>query len=52
MSTAPPTPQELLERLDARHDELISKLDELNGQIEKALVDLAQARGETIQQAA
>jgi hypothetical protein len=47
MSTNLPTPQELLDRLDARHDELIERLDELNGRIEKALVDLSQARAET-----
>jgi len=37
----------MLDRLDARHDELISKLDDLNGRIEQALTDLAQARAET-----
>jgi hypothetical protein len=52
MPTTLPTPQELLDRLDARHDELLSKLDELNGRIEQALVDLAQARAEAVAQAA
>ena len=31
-----PIPQELLDRLDSRHDELIRKLDDLNAQIEAA----------------
>jgi hypothetical protein len=35
------TPREALERLDARHDELIRKLDELNHQIENALAQFA-----------
>jgi hypothetical protein len=53
MSAPLPTPQEMLDRLDVRHDELIAKLDELNGQIEKALADLAVARAEpVVQQAA
>lgn len=41
-----PTPQEMLDRLDSRHDELIQKLDELNSQIEAALAQFAKARGE------
>jgi len=41
-----PTPQEMLDRLDTRHDELIQKLDDLNAQIEAALVQFAKARGE------
>jgi hypothetical protein len=52
MSTTLPTPQEMLDRLDVRHDELIERLDELNGRIEQALVDMAQARAESTQQAA
>jgi hypothetical protein len=43
MSTTP-TPRELLDRLDARHDELIGKLDELNAQIEAALAEFARSR--------
>ena len=39
-----PTPQELLERLDSRHDELIRKLDELNAEIERALAEFATSR--------
>jgi hypothetical protein len=41
---AMPTPQELLERLDSRHDELIHKLDELNAEIERALAEFATSR--------
>jgi hypothetical protein len=44
MSTTPPTPREVLDRLDARHDELIAKLDELNAQIEAALAEFARSR--------
>lgn len=44
MSPTVPHSQELLDRLEKRHDELIDRLDELNGRIEKALADLAQAR--------
>ena len=53
MSAPLATPQEMLDRLDARHDELIAKLEELNVQIEKALADMAVARAEpVVQQAA
>jgi hypothetical protein len=38
------TPREALEHLDARHDELIRKLDELNAQIETALAEFATRR--------
>jgi hypothetical protein len=38
------TPRELVERLDARHDELIAKLDELNAQIEAALAEFSRSR--------
>ena len=38
------TPRELVDRLDARHDELIAKLDELNAQIEAALAEFARRR--------
>jgi hypothetical protein len=44
MSTSPPTARELLDRLDARHEELIEKLDELNAQIEAALAEFARSR--------
>ena len=44
MSTTPPTPREVLDRLDARHDELIERLDELNAQIEAALAEFARSR--------
>jgi outer membrane murein-binding lipoprotein Lpp len=36
--------REILDRLDARHDELITKLDELNAQIEAALAEFARSR--------
>jgi hypothetical protein len=39
-----PTPRELLDRLDSRHDELIRKLDELNDQIEQALAQIGKSR--------
>ena len=39
-----PTPQELLQRLDSRHDELIRKLDELNAEIERALTQFTESR--------
>jgi hypothetical protein len=38
------TPNDLLHRLDARHNELIRKLDELNAQIEEALAGLTRSR--------
>jgi len=37
-------PSDTLDRLDARHDELIRKLDELNAQIEQALAEFAKSR--------
>ena len=43
-----PTPRELLDRLDSRHDELIRKLDELNAQIEQALAQIGKARGDAL----
>jgi cell division protein FtsB len=48
MSIPTPTPREMLDRLDARHDELIEKLDELNAQIEAALAEFARSRGGSI----
>ncbi|MEX0643023.1 MAG: hypothetical protein WD468_10005 [Pirellulales bacterium] len=47
MSTPPPTPREVLDRLDVRQDELIEKLDELNAQIEAALAEFARSREQT-----
>jgi hypothetical protein len=44
MAKAPLTPRDLVERLDARHDELIAKLDELNAQIEAALAEFSRSR--------
>lgn len=44
MSTTTPTPREVLDRLDARQDELIARLDELNAQIEAALAEFARTR--------
>ena len=44
MSTTPPTSRDVLDRLDARHDELIERLDELNAQIEAALAEFARTR--------
>ena len=44
MAKPPFTPRELVERLDARHDELIAKLDELNAQIEAALAEFSRSR--------
>lgn len=42
------TPNELLQRLDSRHDELIRKLDELNTQIEATLSQFAKSRTEDL----
>ena len=36
--------QEVLERLDSRHDELIRRLDELNTHIEAALAEFTASR--------
>lgn len=44
MPSPPLTPRELVDRLDARHDELIAKLDELNAQIESALAEFGRPR--------
>ncbi len=41
---APLTPRELVDRLDLRHEELIAKLDELNAQIEGALLEFGRSR--------
>jgi hypothetical protein len=44
MPAPPLTPRELVERLDARHEELIARLDELNAQIESALAEFGRSR--------
>jgi hypothetical protein len=44
MASAPPTARELVDRLDARHEELIQKLDELNARIEATLAEFARSR--------
>ena len=44
MPAPTPTPRELVDRLDVRHEELIAKLDELNGRIEATLADFARSR--------
>jgi hypothetical protein len=44
MAKPPCTPRELVDRLDARHDELIAKLDELNVQIEAVLAEFNRSR--------
>jgi hypothetical protein len=47
MSSPPLSSRELVDRLDARHDELIARLDELNAQIEAALAEFGHARETT-----
>jgi hypothetical protein len=44
MSVPPPTARELVDQLDARHEELIQKLDELNARIEETLAECLRAR--------
>ena len=44
MSSPPLTSRELVDRLDARHEELIARLDELNAQIEAALAEFGRPR--------
>jgi hypothetical protein len=44
MASTPLTPRELVDRLDARHDELIAKLDALNAEIEAALAEFGRPR--------
>ena len=44
MSSPPLTSRELVDRLDARQDELITRLDELNAQIEAALAEFGRSR--------
>ena len=44
MSTRPAATREIVDRLDARHEELIQKLDELNARIESTLAEFTRAR--------
>jgi hypothetical protein len=44
MPAPSPTASEVVERLDARHEELIRKLDELNARIEATLAEFARSR--------
>jgi hypothetical protein len=44
MSDSPQTARELVDRLDARHEELIQKLDELNARIEQTLAECLRSR--------
>jgi hypothetical protein len=44
MPTPSLTPREVVDRLDARHEELIHKLDELNARIEATLAEFARSR--------
>ena len=44
MPSPPLSTREMIDRLDARQDELIAKLDELNAQIEAALAEFGIAR--------
>ena len=44
MAKPPCTPRELVDRLDARHDELIAQLDELNARIEAVLAEFGRSR--------
>jgi hypothetical protein len=45
------THRETIARLDARHDELIQKLDALNADIERVLTDFAKSRAAELQTA-
>ena len=38
------SPRDLVDRLDARHEELIARLDELNAQIEAALAEFGRPK--------
>lgn len=44
MSAPSPTARELVDRLDARHEELIEKLDALNARIELTLAEYTRGR--------
>ena len=47
MPNPPLTSRELVDRLDARHEELIARLDELNTQIEAALAEFGRKAAKT-----
>jgi hypothetical protein len=44
MSAFLPTASDVVEHLDARHEELIRKLDELNARIEQTLAEFVRSR--------
>ncbi len=44
MPHPPLSTRDMVDRLDARHDELIARLDELNAQIEAALAEFGFSR--------
>jgi len=44
MSNRPDTARDIVDRLDARQEDLIHKLDELNAQIEATLAEFARSR--------
>jgi hypothetical protein len=44
MVTPTPSPRELVDRLDSRHEELLQKLDELNARIELTLAEYTHSR--------
>lgn len=44
MPSTQSTPRDVVARIDARHEELIRKLDELNARIEAALAEHARSR--------
>ena len=44
MSNQPDTAREIVDRLNARQEDLIHKLDELNAQIEATLAEFARSR--------
>jgi hypothetical protein len=52
MPAPTPSPRELVERLDSRHDELIKRLDELNAQIEAALAEFGRPKDDAKAKAA
>ena len=44
MPAPTPSPRELVDRLDSRHEELLQKLDELNARIEQTLAEYTRSR--------
>jgi hypothetical protein len=44
MPAPTPSPRELVDRLDSRHEELLQKLDELNARIELTLAEYTRSR--------